>query len=337
MMWKRLQPVWAMAVLTACLATWTVSAEADLKTKLPKGAPVVPTAQQERSVQLCEDEIFVDHPNDSIANDPDYVGRNVNPAVPVRGLLVHNSNFQSAMHFVMIRQQQPSVLFFVHGVAPGNAKIQVQETPQPAGIKGFYRKTYIVTVKKCDAQTRALRIPANFSIRELYRNLEHDDGFRDDTYRTSQKQPLFNNQGAMKTAQHLQFNDEAPEEYAEVQDGYDPQQQSTMATQPPTALTGDCQQQMTGYKAELSTLANKGWNPPRPPHHGEWTAKVVYNVQSTQQAIENVHIVKSSGNPAVDQSATDKINHMQSQLPPIPQCFTQPSLEVEHTFKLIYR
>jgi outer membrane biosynthesis protein TonB len=103
-----------------------------------------------------------------------------------------------------------------------------------------------------------------------------------------------------------------------------------------TTLAPDCQQQVNAYKAQLRSRVDQNWQPPKPPTHGTWVATLTYNLMK-DLSVSNVQVVRSSGYSPLDQSAMSRVSRLNGQFGPIPECFTQPYLPIEHTFRVIYR
>jgi hypothetical protein len=111
--------------------------------------------------------------------------------------------------------------------------------------------------------------------------------------------------------------------------------ENRLGTNAPVIADDSCKQLMTAYKAELFGMVDKGWKPNRPPSHGVWTTVLDYNL-TQKQTVENVRVLKSSGYGPLDQSAISRVYQLQGTFKPLPSCFSQPALEVEHTFKVVY-
>lgn len=97
-----------------------------------------------------------------------------------------------------------------------------------------------------------------------------------------------------------------------------------------------CMNTIEQYKTELRSLGAQGWHPSKPPHKGTWVVTLAYDLNRTG-SVDNVKVTKSSGDPKLDQSAVSKVKSMSGQFPPIPTCYTEQHLEIDHAFKVIYR
>ncbi len=96
-----------------------------------------------------------------------------------------------------------------------------------------------------------------------------------------------------------------------------------------------CKQAMAGYQANLRKMTDNGWNPPKPPEKGEWSSVISYRLNHSHQ-IENVQLMRSSGFKALDDSAAERVKAIADQFEPLPKCYQQSSLEIEHTFTVKY-
>jgi TonB family protein len=90
------------------------------------------------------------------------------------------------------------------------------------------------------------------------------------------------------------------------------------------------------YREDLRGMVDNGWHAAKPPYKGTWTALLHYDI-TRDGHVANVHVVQSSGVPAVDASAVSRVYEMQGQFRPLPSCYDKDTLDVDHTFKIIYR
>jgi TonB family protein len=97
-----------------------------------------------------------------------------------------------------------------------------------------------------------------------------------------------------------------------------------------------CIETLNLYRTNLRSIVDAGWHPPKPPQKGVWQARLQYNLLRSG-GVGNVRILQSSGFSALDQAAIQRVYAMQGQFRPLPSCYTEPALEIEHTFKVIYR
>ena len=65
-------------------------------------------------------------------------------------------------------------------------------------------------------------------------------------------------------------------------------------------------------------------------------AELTYSL-NTDQSIDQVKVVKSSGVGAIDAAAVARVKQLQGQFDPFPTCYTESRMEITHTFKVVYR
>ncbi|MCA9799129.1 MAG: hypothetical protein KC474_06225 [Cyanobacteria bacterium HKST-UBA04] len=97
-----------------------------------------------------------------------------------------------------------------------------------------------------------------------------------------------------------------------------------------------CQAAIETYQAGLRGWVDEGWQPPKPPAKGEYVAELTYSL-NTDQSIDQVKVVKSSGVGAIDAAAVARVKQLQGQFDPFPTCYTESRMEITHTFKVVYR
>lgn len=97
-----------------------------------------------------------------------------------------------------------------------------------------------------------------------------------------------------------------------------------------------CQSTVDLYKQNLKSMTNAGWKPPKPPSKGRYTAKLRYDLLKDGR-LNNIQVIESSGYAPLDQSAVQQVQRSQGQFRPLPGCYEKPSMEIDHTFTLIYR
>jgi TonB family protein len=103
-----------------------------------------------------------------------------------------------------------------------------------------------------------------------------------------------------------------------------------------TPTVSECETTIGNYKANLHALVDSAWHPSRPATKGEYVAHFRYGITSSGQ-LDHVELLQSSGSDTLDRSALQRIYELQGHFPPVPSCFQQPVLEINHTFKVIYR
>lgn len=97
-----------------------------------------------------------------------------------------------------------------------------------------------------------------------------------------------------------------------------------------------CTQALEDYQKQLFHMVEGEWQPPLPVHPGQWESHLRYTVRHDGK-VENVMVVRTSGNPALDESAVKQLEQYQGQYPKLPACVEPWGLEVEHTFTAIKR
>lgn len=97
-----------------------------------------------------------------------------------------------------------------------------------------------------------------------------------------------------------------------------------------------CDMTLSMYKDNLHSMVDEGWQSPKPPRKGTWTALLKYDLQRDGRVV-NIRVVQSSGFAPIDQSAVSRVQQMQGMFRPIPECYSGSSMEIDHTFKVIYR
>ncbi|OLP19062.1 hypothetical protein BST81_07555 [Leptolyngbya sp. 'hensonii'] len=97
-----------------------------------------------------------------------------------------------------------------------------------------------------------------------------------------------------------------------------------------------CQQLLSLYKTNLQLAVKEGWKPPQPPSSGRWITLLEYRI-SRDLKISNMAVVKSSGYPALDQSAIQRVFALEGQLRPLPSCLPGSSLFINHRFELNFQ
>ena len=102
------------------------------------------------------------------------------------------------------------------------------------------------------------------------------------------------------------------------------------------AIRQMCDMTVSLYKDNLHAMVDEGWKSPKPPHKGTWTAVLKYDILRNG-AVSNVRVVKGSGYAGIDHSAVQRVYQLQGTFRPLPSCYDKPTLEVDHTFKVIYR
>jgi len=102
------------------------------------------------------------------------------------------------------------------------------------------------------------------------------------------------------------------------------------------ARVSDCQVDIEVFKMQLRAQVDQGWRTVKPPSKGEWITMLSY-ILGKQGQIESVKLIQSSGHPPIDESATSRIQELQGKFSPLPSCFKEETLEVQHTFKILYQ
>lgn len=97
-----------------------------------------------------------------------------------------------------------------------------------------------------------------------------------------------------------------------------------------------CKDEMQAYKAQLYAMVDRGWKPARPPSGGQWKAVVTYNLHR-DLTVDDVQIKTSSGYTPLDQSAVERVHQLQGTFLPLPACYDQSALEVEHSFQAVFK
>lgn len=103
-----------------------------------------------------------------------------------------------------------------------------------------------------------------------------------------------------------------------------------------TAVDGACQELVSTYKQNLRSEVDRNWHPPKPYSKGTWVTLLKYDLTKDNRVV-NINVVKPSGDPRLDQAAVSRVYQLQGQFKPIPQCYQQDRLPIDHTFKIIYR
>jgi len=84
------------------------------------------------------------------------------------------------------------------------------------------------------------------------------------------------------------------------------------------------------YMSEVHNRIKNTWNPP----HTNVSAKVEVSFDVGKNGhVENIKILKSSGDEITDKAITDTLNKI-SPLPPLPIGFKQENLKINYTFEI---
>ena len=96
-----------------------------------------------------------------------------------------------------------------------------------------------------------------------------------------------------------------------------------------------CQNKVNSYLSNMKTTLNDTWSPPKPPSRGVWKALLTYTITKSGQ-VKNVQIAQTSGYEPLDQAAINHVYSLEQNFSPIPSCYPEDSLPVDHTFRLLF-
>ena len=111
---------------------------------------------------------------------------------------------------------------------------------------------------------------------------------------------------------------------------------STPQATSPSTSSAMCLEEVNRYKAQVQSIVSSTWKAPKPPAKGTWTAELSYNLGPTG-ILQHVQVLQPSGYPALDSAAMAHVYQTQGHFPPLPQCFDDTTMTIQHTFKVIYR
>jgi hypothetical protein len=97
-----------------------------------------------------------------------------------------------------------------------------------------------------------------------------------------------------------------------------------------------CAMTIDMYRQNLRSTVDEGWKSPKPPQKGTYIAKLQYDLQKDGY-VRNIRVLQSSGYKPIDDSAINRVQQLQGTFRPIPSCFSEEFMEIDHTFKVIYR
>lgn len=97
-----------------------------------------------------------------------------------------------------------------------------------------------------------------------------------------------------------------------------------------------CDMTIDMYRQNLRSTVDEGWKSPKPPQKGTYIAKLQYDLQKDGY-VRNIRVLQSSGYKPIDDSAINRVQQLQGTFRPIPSCFPDEFMEIDHTFKVIYR
>lgn len=113
-----------------------------------------------------------------------------------------------------------------------------------------------------------------------------------------------------------------------------------------------CDMLVNVYRQNLMSAVDQGWKSPKPPQKGVYVAKFTYGIQQDGGLYlppdgEAIHMLQSSGYSPIDQAARARIYELFGPSAPfreaggykrpLPSCFTETFLKIDHTFRVIYR
>lgn len=98
-----------------------------------------------------------------------------------------------------------------------------------------------------------------------------------------------------------------------------------------------CETEIAQYQEQLRALIDRDWQSPTPPRKGTWNLTLVYEL-SQEGSVEGIRMVRSSGYRPIDNSAVERVRtlDLQGYFPPLPSCYQQETLEIEHNFVVNY-
>ena len=97
-----------------------------------------------------------------------------------------------------------------------------------------------------------------------------------------------------------------------------------------------CQTEVAAYKARLQTQGSQTWSPPKPSHKGQFDTVLNYQV-NRNLTVSNVTTVKSSGETQIDAAARQHVQGMTGQFESFPACYSGNTVDITHTFRVIYQ
>ncbi|MEZ4576027.1 MAG: TonB C-terminal domain-containing protein [Vampirovibrionales bacterium] len=97
-----------------------------------------------------------------------------------------------------------------------------------------------------------------------------------------------------------------------------------------------CQTEVAAYKARLQTQGSQTWSPPKPSHKGQFDTVLNYQV-NRNLTVSNVTTVKSSGETQIDAAARQHVQGMTGQVESFPACYSGNTVDITHTFRVIYQ